>query len=189
MWPAISTPAAPPNDSTSTSTPPTTGWAGSPSAPAVICTGSPTWWRSSSLLASWLTPDPGLATNPGRCRGDLGRPDAGPWAGGARCVAGPASPRHMREGSDSFVTRSPLGSAARPPSLFATHVGKKYAMAISGAIFMLFVFLHMLGNLKLYLGPGEMNAYARWLRDVGEPAVPYEALLDVLNAALVAALC
>ena len=96
---------------------------------------------------------------------------------------------NMRTGSDSFVTRSLLGSAARPPSLFATHVGKKYAMAISGAIFMLFVFLHMLGNLKLYLGPGEMNAYARWLRDVGEPAVPSEALLDVLNAVLVAALC
>jgi succinate dehydrogenase cytochrome b subunit len=74
------------------------------------------------------------------------------------------------------------------PSLYATHIGKKYAMAISGTVMMLFVFFHMLGNLKLYLGPGEMNAYARWLRDVGAPAIPHEVLLDVVNVALVAAL-
>jgi succinate dehydrogenase / fumarate reductase cytochrome b subunit len=66
-------------------------------------------------------------------------------------------------------------------------VGKKYAMALSGAVLMLFVFVHMVGNLKLYLGPAAMNAYARWLRDVGEPAVPYEALLDAVNVVLVAA--
>jgi succinate dehydrogenase / fumarate reductase, cytochrome b subunit len=53
---------------------------------------------------------------------------------------------------------------------------------------MLFVFFHMLGNLKLYLGPGEMNSYASWLRDVGAPAIPHEVLLDAVNVALVAAL-
>ena len=86
-------------------------------------------------------------------------------------------------------TSSTISGAAARPSLFATHVGKKYAMAVSGAIMMAFVFLHMVGNLKLYLGPTEMNAYARWLRDVGEPAVPYEGLLDAVNVVLVAALC
>jgi succinate dehydrogenase / fumarate reductase, cytochrome b subunit len=80
-----------------------------------------------------------------------------------------------------------IASAAARPSLYATHVGKKYAMALSGAVLMLFVFVHMVGNLKLYLGPAAMNAYARWLRDVGEPAVPYEALLDAVNVVLVAA--
>ena len=38
--PPTSTPAAPPSACTSTSTPPTTGWARSPSAPAAICTAS-----------------------------------------------------------------------------------------------------------------------------------------------------
>lgn len=42
--------------------------------------------------------------------------------------------------------------AARLPGLYATHIGKKYAMAVSGIVLMAFVLVHMLGNLKLYLG-------------------------------------
>jgi succinate dehydrogenase / fumarate reductase, cytochrome b subunit len=85
------------------------------------------------------------------------------------------------------ATAATIQTSARP-SLYATHVGKKYAMALSGMVLMLFVFLHMLGNLKLYLGATETDAYARWLRDVGVPAVPHEFLLDAVNVVLVAAL-
>jgi succinate dehydrogenase / fumarate reductase cytochrome b subunit len=35
----------------------------------------------------------------------------------------------------------------------------------------------MVGNLKLYLGPEAINTYAAFLRDVGEPLFPREALL------------
>ena len=38
------------------------------------------------------------------------------------------------------------------PSLYSTAVGKKYVMAISGMVLMGFVFAHMVGNLKMYLG-------------------------------------
>ncbi|HWW62424.1 MAG TPA: succinate dehydrogenase cytochrome b subunit, partial [Thermoanaerobaculia bacterium] len=49
------------------------------------------------------------------------------------------------------------------------------------------IFLHMLGNLKLYLGPVHMNDYAHWLRTIGTPAAPESALLWVSR--LVLALC
>ena len=45
-------------------------------------------------------------------------------------------------------------------SLYGTSVGKKYTMAVSGAIFVLFVIVHMFGNLKVYLGPEPFNHYA-----------------------------
>ena len=74
------------------------------------------------------------------------------------------------------------------PSLYATHIGKKYAMAISGMVLMAFVLVHMVGNLKLYLGAGPMDAYGRWLRDVGEPALPRETLLWTVRVVLLGAL-
>jgi succinate dehydrogenase / fumarate reductase, cytochrome b subunit len=86
------------------------------------------------------------------------------------------------------VTPISAGGGRLLPTLYTTHVGKKYAMAISGMVMMLFVFLHMVGNLKLYLGAGETDAYARWLRDVGAPAIPHEVLLDAVNVVLVVAL-
>jgi succinate dehydrogenase / fumarate reductase cytochrome b subunit len=78
-------------------------------------------------------------------------------------------------------------TAARP-SLYATHIGKKYAMAISGIVLMAFVFVHLVGNLKLYLGAGPMDAYGRWLRDAGEPAMPRETLLWAVRIVLLGAL-
>jgi succinate dehydrogenase / fumarate reductase cytochrome b subunit len=75
----------------------------------------------------------------------------------------------------------------RRPSLYSTSVGKKYAMAISGIVLMLFVFGHMVGNLKLYLGASQLDAYGRWLRDVGEPALPRETLLWATRIVLLAA--
>jgi succinate dehydrogenase / fumarate reductase cytochrome b subunit len=53
---------------------------------------------------------------------------------------------------------------------------------------MLFVLVHMIGNLKLYLGAGAMDAYSRWLRTAGEPALPRETLLWTVRIVLLAAL-
>jgi succinate dehydrogenase / fumarate reductase cytochrome b subunit len=74
----------------------------------------------------------------------------------------------------------------RPP-LYETHVGKKYAMALSGIVLMVFVLGHMLGNLKLYLGASSMDAYSRWLRHVGAPELPHQSLLWVVRIVLLAA--
>ena len=53
-----------------------------------------------------------------------------------------------------------MTTTARPRGLYATDVGKKYVMAVSGIVLMLFVLGHMVGNLKLYLGADSLNAYS-----------------------------
>jgi succinate dehydrogenase / fumarate reductase cytochrome b subunit len=73
------------------------------------------------------------------------------------------------------------------PSLYSTAVGKKYVMAISGMVLMLFVLAHMVGNLKLYFGPTGLDNYSHWLRDVGEPALPRQALLWFVRVVLLGA--
>jgi succinate dehydrogenase / fumarate reductase cytochrome b subunit len=104
----------------------------------------------------------------------------------------PASPRKpaSRNGSAGVPLREPVAEAVpaqRRPGLYATHVGKKYAMAVSGMLLMLFVLVHMLGNLKLYQGARAMDAYSAWLRRAGEPVLPHAALLWVLGAVLIVA--
>lgn len=61
--------------------------------------------------------------------------------------------------------------------VYRTDVGKKYAMAISGVLGLLFVFAHMVGNLHAFEGPVEINEYGEALRDLGEPLVPRTFLL------------
>src|SRR4051795_4634951 len=73
------------------------------------------------------------------------------------------------------------------PSLFATAVGKKYAMAISGLVLMGYVLLHMVGNLKIFFGAESLNKYSEWLREVGEPALPREWLLWGVRILLIVA--
>jgi len=45
-------------------------------------------------------------------------------------------------------------------------------MAITGVILFGWIFAHMVGNLKMYLGPEHYNEYAKWLRVMGSPAIP-----------------
>jgi succinate dehydrogenase / fumarate reductase cytochrome b subunit len=73
------------------------------------------------------------------------------------------------------------------PRLYSTYVGKKYAMAVSGIVLMLFVLGHMIGNLKIYLGASDLDRYGHWLRTVGEPALPAQTLLWIVRIVLLAA--
>jgi succinate dehydrogenase / fumarate reductase cytochrome b subunit len=72
-------------------------------------------------------------------------------------------------------------------ALWGTTVGKKIVMAVSGVILVGFVIGHMLGNLKIFLGPDAFNTYATFLREVGEPLFPYSALLWTARLILLAA--
>src|ERR1700757_2892047 len=72
----------------------------------------------------------------------------------------------------------------RRPSDFAC----KQVMAVTGLVFGLFVLVHMLGNLKAYLGRQEFDSYALWLRHLLQPAVPYSGVLWVIRAVLLACL-
>ncbi len=68
--------------------------------------------------------------------------------------------------------------------LYRSAVGKKAVMAVTGVILFGWIFLHMIGNLKLYLGPEHMNEYGRWLRAVGTPAMPESGLLWIVRLLL-----
>jgi succinate dehydrogenase / fumarate reductase cytochrome b subunit len=74
-----------------------------------------------------------------------------------------------------------------PHGLFAlwhSVIGKKVVMAVTGAILVLFVIGHMIGNLKIFSGPEEINAYSRFLREVGWPEFGYGQLLWIVRSVL-----
>jgi succinate dehydrogenase / fumarate reductase cytochrome b subunit len=48
-------------------------------------------------------------------------------------------------------------------SPFTTSIGRKVIMAVTGMIWLLYIFVHMLGNLQIYLGPEAINAYGDFL--------------------------
>lgn len=70
--------------------------------------------------------------------------------------------------------------------LYRSAIGKKYVMAITGIVLMGYVFAHMVGNLKLYLGATELNNYAEWLRDIAYPALPRGGALWIMRLLLLA---
>src|SRR5689334_15613159 len=66
-------------------------------------------------------------------------------------------------------------------------VGKKAVMAVTGIVLLLYITLHMLGNLKAFFGPGALDGYGRWLREILEPVFGYEGILWLIRGGLVAA--
>ncbi|MEV4501150.1 succinate dehydrogenase cytochrome b subunit [Streptomyces klenkii] len=78
--------------------------------------------------------------------------------------------------------------ADRPPSLIGSvwrsTVGKKAVMAVTGVIMLAYLVAHVVGNLKIFFGAGEFNAYGHWLRTVGEPFLHHEWFLWIARTAL-----
>ncbi|WP_436735769.1 succinate dehydrogenase [Streptomyces sp. BBFR102] len=72
-------------------------------------------------------------------------------------------------------------------TLWDSSVGKKTVMAVSGLIMLGYLVVHMLGNLKIFFGPGEFNGYAAWLRTLGEPFLHHEWALWIVRVVLLAA--
>jgi succinate dehydrogenase / fumarate reductase cytochrome b subunit len=56
----------------------------------------------------------------------------------------------------------------RAPNFWQSTNGKKAVMAITGAILFLFVIGHLLGNLQVFEGAAQLNAYGRFLKNTGE---------------------
>jgi succinate dehydrogenase / fumarate reductase cytochrome b subunit len=69
-------------------------------------------------------------------------------------------------------------------SLYRTSVGKKFYMAVSGAVLIGFLFAHMVGNLKMYMGAEAFNHYAEFLREVGYPILPHMVGLWIFRVIL-----
>lgn len=72
-------------------------------------------------------------------------------------------------------------------NFYRSAIGKKAVMAATGILLFGFVLGHMLGNLKMYLGPEKLNAYGAWLRTLGEPALPAHGALWIARIVLLGA--
>lgn len=76
-----------------------------------------------------------------------------------------------------------------PLEFYRSALGKKYVMALTGIAWMGYVFAHMVGNLKMYLGPESLDAYSEWLREsLLYPILPHHVTLWILRLGLIAAL-
>lgn len=80
----------------------------------------------------------------------------------------------------------------RVATLYRTTVGKKVLMAVSGVVLFGFLFVHMLGNLKMLSAPGTdgrfaMDVYAEYLRSFAYPLVPNYGILWFFRLLLLAA--
>jgi succinate dehydrogenase / fumarate reductase cytochrome b subunit len=72
-------------------------------------------------------------------------------------------------------------------TFYRSAIVKKWLMAVSGIILLGYVLAHMVGNLKVFIGEEDINHYAEWLRELGEPILPYSVVLWSLRVVLIAA--
>ncbi|MGW4816889.1 succinate dehydrogenase cytochrome b subunit [Kitasatospora cineracea] len=72
-------------------------------------------------------------------------------------------------------------------ALWRSSVGKKAVMAVSGLMMLVYLVAHMLGNLKVFFGPADINGYAHWLRTIGQPFLHHGWFLWLARAGLLAA--
>jgi succinate dehydrogenase / fumarate reductase, cytochrome b subunit len=75
----------------------------------------------------------------------------------------------------STIAAVPRGH--RAPSFWASTVGKKIVMAVTGVILFGFVVGHLAGNLQVFEGPAKLNAYGALLHSIGELLWPVRIVL------------
>jgi succinate dehydrogenase / fumarate reductase, cytochrome b subunit len=68
-------------------------------------------------------------------------------------------------------------------SLFRTSIGKKFLMAVTGAVLIAFVTGHLVGNLQIFASPDKINGYAHFLQSLG-PVLWIERLVLLACAVL-----
>jgi succinate dehydrogenase / fumarate reductase cytochrome b subunit len=85
------------------------------------------------------------------------------------------------------VQPKPKRRAPWPIEFYRSAIGKKWVMAVSGIVLLGFVFAHMVGNLKLYLGKQEIDLYGEALRDMPGHLLPRTVLLWVIRIILILA--
>lgn len=75
---------------------------------------------------------------------------------------------------------------------YRSAIGKKWVMAITGILLIGFVIAHMIGNLKVFLGPEangvfEIDEYGHLLRELFYPILPRHVFLWLMRTGLIAA--
>jgi succinate dehydrogenase / fumarate reductase, cytochrome b subunit len=82
------------------------------------------------------------------------------------------------------VTARSVVARHRVTAFRHTMIGKKVVMAVTGVVLIGFVIAHMLGNLKIFAGADEIDAYSRFLREVGWPEIGHGQLLWLVRIVL-----
>jgi succinate dehydrogenase / fumarate reductase cytochrome b subunit len=82
---------------------------------------------------------------------------------------------------------------SRLATFYQSTVGKKVIVAATGLVWLCFLVGHVAGNLKVFLpdpepGVRDIDAYAEFLRTMGEPLLPHEGALWVTRAVLAVSL-
>jgi len=72
---------------------------------------------------------------------------------------------------------------ASPKVYLKTSIGRKVLMAITGLIQLGFVTGHMIGNLQIFIGQDQLNAYAQALKDL--PALTWSVRIIVLASVII----
>ena len=88
------------------------------------------------------------------------------------------------------MTADSLSTSKRrywPLEFYRSAVGKKWVMGVTGIALLAFVLGHMIGNLKVYLGDGQLDSYAHFLRELLYPLLPKTVTLWIFRTGLVAA--
>jgi succinate dehydrogenase / fumarate reductase, cytochrome b subunit len=98
-----------------------------------------------------------------------------------------ATTTRERPGVPAPIQQRPPRRAPWFIELYRTAVGKKYVMAVTGIIGMGYVFAHMVGNLKAYLGSEDINHYAEFLRELLVPILPRTVMLWLMRSVLIGA--
>lgn len=68
-------------------------------------------------------------------------------------------------------------------TLFTSSIGRKFLMAITGLVLVLFVIGHLVGNLQVFSPPDKLNGYAHFLQSLG-PALWVARISLLLCAAI-----
>lgn len=71
--------------------------------------------------------------------------------------------------SAATISTAPGRKFSKNPlvAFYQSSIGKKYVVAITALFLVLYVLGHLLGNLQIYMGSARINAYAKFLHDLG----------------------
>ncbi|MGB9358108.1 MAG: succinate dehydrogenase cytochrome b subunit [Acidimicrobiia bacterium] len=69
---------------------------------------------------------------------------------------------------------------------FTSDVGMKWMMALTGIGLLGYIVVHMIGNLKIFIGPEDLDHYAESLRTLLYPIFPKEGVLWLFRVGLMA---
>jgi succinate dehydrogenase / fumarate reductase cytochrome b subunit len=85
------------------------------------------------------------------------------------------------------VSRPQKAGPAAPPAPAKkrrSSVALKIFMAVTGLVLVAFLYLHMIGNLKIFFGAETFDHYAHWLRTIGTPLLPQDWYLWIQRGGL-----